>query len=476
MRSHLKHKRKEITFSKNSSLPIKEQKATIEKKPIINAINLDSNVPIPLEHYGHAFISRKGRRYVPFLEPLDNFAQLLLEAKLLSPTQMACINSKTQYSIGAGWYLKNTEVDERLNTWAKSLNRKGQTLNDILKAIFDNLHTVGNSFIEIIRGKIGSTKFIKVYVNSFLDCRLSMPEDKEIPISVFKSPEFRKQGIWNMRDNEFVEIPLYTGDSIESEWLKDDNGNEHTMLHLKNEVSGYDYYGMPSSIACLPQQILEYKAARYNIDNFDNNLVIGGVVLLQGNLSQDEADKLGAKIVQQHAGDGKRGRYVVLSSQSGIDNSKIIPFDKERDGDFIEFDKRIEEKIISANNWDAFLAGIHRQGSLSNGGNNYRSIFSIKNTTVIEPMQAYVMEKFIYPLMKICDEWMKTKWSEHEIGVKPVMPISFIGDLDINAIITKNEGRAAIGLTAYDGKEGSAFIKENKSTAFNNEQSAMQNN
>jgi len=427
---------------------------------IINAVSLDAKTPIPIEHHGSAFNTRKGRRYIPFLEPLDNFAQLLLEAKLLSPTQMACIHSKTQYCVGEGWYLKNVEIDQPLTTWAATLNKKGQTLNDIIRGIVDNIYTTGNAYIEIIRGKIGSSKFVKVYVNSFLDCRLSMPEDNDTSTSIFKSPEFRRRGVWNMRSDEFVEIPLYTGSSIGEQWYKDDKGNEHTIMHLKNEVSGYDYYGMPSSVSSLPQQILEYKAARYNIDNFDNNLVIGGVIVLQGNLTKDEADKLGNNIVQQHAGDGKRGRYVILTSEAGIENSKVIPFEKQRDGDFIEFDKRIEEKIISANNWDAFLAGIHKQTGMGSGGSAYiRSIFSIKNATVIQPMQAYVIEKFITPLLQICDEWMHTKWSLHHFGIKPVTPIFFLGDIDINAILTKDEGRKAMGLTELGGVEGKAFIK-----------------
>lgn len=462
MRSHYNHNKKEVPVSKNTLLSSKKE-AAVEKTPIINAVSLDAKTPIPIEYYGNAFVTRKGRKYIPFLEPLDNFAQLLLEAKLLSPTQMACVSSKTQYCVGEGWYLKNVEVDQSLSSWAAIVNKKGQTLNDILRSIFDNLYTAGNAYIEIVRGKVGSSKFVKVYVNSFLDCRLSMPDDHDIPTSIFKSPEFRRRGIWNMNRDEFVEIPLYTGSSIGEQWFIDEKGNEHTIIHLKNEVSGYDYYGMPSSVSSLPQQILEYKAARYNIDNFDNNLVIGGVIVLQGNLSPEEADKLGNKIVQQHAGDGKRGRYVILTSQSGIENSKVMPFEKQRDGDFIEFDKRMEEKIISANNWDGFLAGIHKQSGLGSGGSAYiRSIFSIKNATVIQPMQAYVIEKFISPLIRICDDWMKTKWGQHDFSIKPVTPITFLGDIDINAILTKDEGRKAMGLTELGGSEGVAFIKETK--------------
>ena len=430
--------------------------------PVTNVAVLDTTTPIPLEHYrSSAFLLKSSRRYIPFLEPKDNFAQLLLEAKLLSPTNNLCVNSKTQYCIGEGWYLKETdEKDEALTDWAKCVNRKSQTLNDILKGVFDNLWTVGNAWIEIVRGKVGNKSFVKVYLNSFLDMRLAMPDDDDIPVSCYKSKYFRKQGIWSLKEENAVEIPLFSSNPLDKCWVKGDDGYERTVIHLKNEVSGYDYYGMPSNVSCLPQQILEYKAARYNMDAFDNDLVIGGLIILQGNLTQEEAQKLGNNVIMQHTGDGKRSRWVILSGEQGIENSKILPFDRQTDGDFIEYDKRIEEKIISSNNWDPYLAGIARTSGLSNGGTSYiRSIFDIKNKTVIQPMQAFVIEKLVVPLLQICDEHMKTKFTTHQVGIKTVVPVSFLGDLDVNSVLTKNEGRKALGYSEVEGAAGEAWIK-----------------
>lgn len=41
----------------------KEVKAT--SKPVINAVSLDTKTPIPIEHHGSAFSTRKGRKYIP---------------------------------------------------------------------------------------------------------------------------------------------------------------------------------------------------------------------------------------------------------------------------------------------------------------------------------------------------------------------------------------------------------------------------
>src|SRR4051812_42169869 len=98
-------------------------------RPVFNAVSLDSKTPIPLEFNGTWYTTRKGGRYIPFLNPNDNFPQTLLEGRMISATANLCISTKVQYCIGNGWYLKDGVTDESFTEWAKSLNREGQDLN-----------------------------------------------------------------------------------------------------------------------------------------------------------------------------------------------------------------------------------------------------------------------------------------------------------------------------------------------------------
>ena len=61
--------------------------------------------------------------------------------------------------------------------------------------------------------------------------------------------------------------------------------------------------------------------------------------------------------------------------------------------------------------------------------------------------------------MQICDQWMGTKWSQYDISLQSVLPVTFLGDIDINSITTVNEGRAIAGLTPIEGERGEQFIK-----------------
>jgi hypothetical protein len=430
---------------------------------IQNAAKLDATTAISLETNGVGYITQKGLRYVPFLDSKDNFFQILVEAGLLSPTNKACINSKTKFSIGKGWMLMDGKIDDKLNEWTKSVNKKGDSLNDILRKIFNNYFVCGNSFIELVRCKIGSSIYIKVYVRNVVDCRVEMPDDEDdIPKKVFVSKEFRKKGVWSMKKDSAIEIPIYNGDKNQK-WYKDGKGNEHIIFHLKNEETGYDYYGMPTNVACLPQQILEYKMARHNLDEFDNNLVIGGVIVLEGNLTQDEANKLGKNIISTHSGDGKRGRYVILSSQNGITNTKILPFDKGQEYDYVEGSKRMEEQIFLTNEWSKALIDPQSSG-MSNSGKQIKEIYETKMNTVIGPVQQFVIEKFLQPLMNICDASLNTKWSAYQFGINNIPALGISSDIDVNGVLTIDEGREALGYEEITDGSGKQVIGAKKST------------
>ncbi len=439
-----------------------------EKKNVAsNIARLDVKNPIPFEPTGgsSAFLySARRKKYLPFLEPKDNFFQLLLEAKLLSPTNNACVNSKTNFCIGKGLFFKESDKeDEEFLKWAKKVNKKGENFNRVLKSIFNNHFSVGNNFVEVIRGSVGSKKFIKVINRPFLDCRLSEPNEDDYCESVFISKKFRKKNAWTLVEDEAVELPIYYGDE-DMKWYQAESGTEHCIIHIKNDFPGYDYYGMPDNVSSLPWQILEYKAARYNIDLIENNLVIGGVLVLEGNVSQEEGQKVAKDIIYSHTGDGKYGRWAVVSGGKDIAKSSLHQFNTGSEGSFLKMDDNVESKIIDSNNWDSTLYGQHQsQGLGSNGFAYLSSIFDTKNKTVIEPTQNLIFENFIIPFLEIHDNWMGTKWSEFDLGFKTVAPASFVGELEINNFVTKDEGRELIGFQKMeDEAKGKEFIGTSK--------------
>ncbi len=301
-------------------------------------------------------------------------------------------------------------------------NNKRQNLNRVLRLIFENFFTFGNVPIEIVRGQVGNSRFVYVYVKNQLDCRLEWPDQYGDVNNMIISRYFRKKGFLNLTEENCTRLPLYKAGpgSKKKYWYQDPKrkGIERTALWLKNDIAGYDNYGLPSYIAALVFEMLEYGGASFNLDNIDNNMVIGGAIILSGNLSQEEANRLGRTIKDQHTGKGKVGRVAVFASEEGIENSKFESFDTHKDGSYVLLDDKAMQKIMYANEWDATLAGISHSNSLGKGNGYLNEVYQQKLKTVIKPMQRIVKDGFLDPLLEIADDWLGTQWSKYDLDIQ----------------------------------------------------------
>lgn len=444
--------------------PENPAKATIQQSDLTvsNEAKLDVVNPIPFEVKGDstAFNLFEGdKKYIPFLNPNDNYFSILQEASILSPTTQACINSKVFFCSGNGIRIKDADQskEKEFKLFQKKINNRRQSLGKLMDIIFSNRFRVGNVFIEIIRIKVGETAKVMAYVRSFLDCRLGAPDANDIPQSVLISRKFRGSKDWEIDDTNAVELPIYNGE--DTKWKDFPDGSSRCMIHIKNDMDGYDYYGLPENVSTLPWQILEYNGARYNLDNFENNMVIGGAIMLQGSYTDSELTKVATNIRRQHTGSGKRGRWTVLATKQG--GGTVENFSKQTDGDFLKLDENAEQKIIDSNNWDSALFGQNSSKGLGNGGNSYlRSIFKIKHKTVVEPTREVIFEEFIYPFLEINDKFCNTKWSAEEIEFVSIDIEDLIEDIEINSVITVDEGREKLNMDKLGGDRGQKLIAE----------------
>ena len=437
--------------------PIQDQKSNFS---ISNEVVLDALNPVPFEVKGDPslFYFDGSKEYIPFLNPKDNFFSILQEASLLSPTSSACINSKVFFCGGNG--LKIKDASEQLakdwKVFQKRVNNRRQTLGKVVDKVHSNYFRVGNVFIELIRAKAGETKKVFAHVHSFLDCRLGKPDENDIPQTVIISSMFRKEGSFSIEDNSII-LPIFDGK--DTKWKEFEDGTSRCMIHLKNEMDGYDYYGMPENVPSLIWQILESEGASYNLDNFLNQMVIGGAIILEGNFTDAELTLAARRLNRQHVGKGKRGRWSVMASKQG--SGTIQNFTKETDASFLKLDENAEQKIIDSNNWDSALYGQNNSKGLGNGGNAYlKNIFKIKHKTVVEPTREIILEEFILPYLEIVDEWTGSKWSQEEFAFESINIEDLVEDIDVNSVITVDEGREKLGFDKFEDDRGKTIIAQ----------------
>lgn len=438
-------------------------KDKVELKLVVNnqlLDKLDPNQPVPIDFTSTYFRTKKGIKYIPFLGSDDNLANILLAARLGSASQHACISSIAQSLIGKGLKVKDVESpNQQLFDWMKSVNNYRQSFSEALVSTVDGERSFGNQFIEIVRGVVGGKKFMKVYNKSIMECRLAALEEDEDPEDqkVLVSKSFIKTGYYTTNyKQDGYEIPLWHPSPLKKGkvWIKDGKV-ERTMLHFKNEVSGIPCYGLPASIAGLRYQILEAKAAQFNIDNFDNNMILGGMLIFKASMTPEEAQANAREILMTHIGAGKTGRIAVISSEEGISEVDFKPYTTQREGSYNESDKRWEEKIISANQWDSVLAGINRSSTFGNGSQYIRSIWDVKDAVLLHPLRDKLIAKVIKPIVQIWADWFGvTDVLDYEFALQTNMPFSFMGDLDPNTFFQVNEARSKAGLTPDEKKDG----------------------
>jgi hypothetical protein len=452
----------------------KKSKEPVQKSKGVSVSNagtkLDADRPIPFEG-GQVFSSNNNSFYLPFLSPTDNFAQVLLEASLLSTTQSACIETKRDFCAGEDMEdVDGKELDQSLKDWFNSMNIKDESASEINRQIFESHFMFGNTPIEVVRYSLRNKKDVFIYVHNFLEWRLCPPNDEGVCTHAIQSKLFIRNTRYGVLTAEMLKsarkLPIYNPRARERDnWVTDSRGTQRTIIWYKNTKVGYLNYGMPSAVASLIFQILEYKGARFNLDDFENGMVISAILALKGNISQEEAQKIARSIINTHTGDGKRGRVSVVASEEGIDDSSFHQMDTTKDGSYIQSDGLWTQKIIFAHKWDAILAGLVSPSTLGKGEGFLTKLFEIKGKTVRNPAQAHLMKNVWINIFKIAKEWAGLPTDKFNIGIKSSANIGAIMDVDITPAVTVDEVRIANGHPALeDKKKGAMLLGEIKSS------------
>lgn len=430
-----------------------------------NRIALNAETPIPIKYGGNSFATTSGRKYIPFIGD-DNFPSLLLEARLISPTHDGCISSIAKATVGNGVRVTNEEnLNKDLFEWMKSVNEDEDSFDDIIEQVIDGERAFGTQFIEITRVEFNGKKGLKIHLHSLLRCRFQENDNKP-PTHVIVSKIFERNGYVSSRNmNTARVIPLWSKNELDKKncWARNKDGSYSTMIVFKNKKTGVEPYGLPASISSLRHQVLEGQAAQYNIDNFENNMILGGMLILKAAMSDAEAQKTAGNIIVSHTGAGKQGRVAVVSSENGLDDVKFEKYQTTQEGSFIESDKRNEEKIILSHGWNRAFIGGSQTSTLGNSGEYIRQAWDTAEAIMLNPLRRKVVDKVITPIMKIYTDWFEAKEIlNYEFWFNSAKPFSVINSLKPESYMQVNEARDMAGLTKDDTVEGVYLSQLNK--------------
>ena len=391
-------------------------------------------VPDEREYTGTTQFSLKGD-VLPWGS--DNlFPDALIELKRNSAVHAAIIHSKKVYITGK-------EVNYAADGVRKLVEAaNGQdTLRDVIAKLSYDLVLYGNAVVEVVRSNGG----IAVFHKDAAFYRMHKDGDK-----VIYNPEWH-----NYKAANNVTIPL---------WPKFDKSGR-SIYFIKQYEPGNRWYGLPDYVAGMNAATILYKTDKWNLSRLDNSFKASGILLVDADLSPDEARKFETDFDAKFTGEENTGRVMKVVKELASDKTKFIPMSENYDADWAEQQAISEGNIITAHSWFRSLSGL----SDNTGFDTQRILqeYEIALNTVVYDFQAMLVGCF----NRLAAVEMGVKDAQITIVNKP--PLTLATMLNVNRITRIWEGRQMLGLD-YDSEDitQQRFIDDNTATGQRDSASA----
>jgi len=308
--------------------------------------------------------------YMPFGEDND-FPQRTTELNRKSPISRSIIASKRNYIVGQGFQSDN----KKFQAFKPNPNA---SLRDVTnKLVYDKLVT-GNAYLEVVRVK--SKGVVQFYHKDTTKCRVHKNGTHIIIHPNWSNYEQYKK--------DAKVIPLYPN----FEFI---DGAERSIVHLKDYEQEYNYYGIPSNIGGVDAANINYKTNKWNLSRLENAFNVSGVLMLQANFSDEDAEKFDTEFNRKFTGEGSQGQLMKIIDEPGseVNSSKFIPFTSNEDGNWERLHEQATKELIISNQWFSGLAGIPTAQGLS-GDSALRNEYQIAISTIIPYEQKTYLEAY----------------------------------------------------------------------------------
>lgn len=402
--------------------------------------------------------------YVGFLNNANNLLDEITSIYNTSPTTAAIIDQKTTMSVGDGFSLiqgklgsmlsaiakmrqpaeLSDEALQSLNDYLHKVNPEGETMQDILIKLFSDFWTYGNCFVELIRSQVeGGEKWLIIRHIPLSMCRPKKLEKGEVAVKYIGVSDRWIEG--ENQPQNVVDLPLYpTFEEVEG------MEGERSIIHLKSYSPGFMYWGLPDWVAGFLWGEMEYRIPKYNQGKFVNGFTPSALVTLFASMTPKEAQGWVDKFIDKFTNTGNNSKMFAQVLRDEESKMDVQVLEDKNEGNFMQLSQLARENIITAHRWTPALAGKSVAGTLGSN-QQIRSELEIILNTVIKPAQKLMLTKVLNPIMCEASEWMETDWRDISLDIVSTMPISFLGDLDPNEILTLNEKRQTLGLEPLEG-------------------------
>ena len=377
---------------------------------------------------------KKQKEYLPF--GTDNlYPQALSALYRKSVVLRAVINSIATFCTGRRFDIDSNNV--KAIEFIYSPNNTSESLKKLYKKhLIDKLFS-GNAYIELV------TDAKKSYLNIFhiqsVKCRHNNKGER-----VLIHPNWEK---YKKNDKQIKDIPLYPK-------FEKIDGAMRSIVHVKNYEPNFDNYGIPRYIAALDSAAIGYKTNKWNVSRLDNSFQSSGVLVIDGNMTDDDANKLKDEFKKEMLGEGNQGKVLMIIKKLGGEGTEYTPINSNSEGDWIELHNQSTDDLITANGWKKSLSGITEQSGFD--VDRILNDYQVLKSTYINDEQ----EDFIDLITKITFDF---GIDLEGLSIINIPPVSLLTKLSSDRFVKIWEARKESGLE-YDSEDEkqNVFIDESK--------------
>jgi hypothetical protein len=359
---------------------------------------------------------------------------------------------KKRLSIETETELNDLQV-ENLIDYIDKVNPEGESLEDLAFKVFFDYWTYGNAFVELIKVDVGGERRL---VQRHVPLEMCRPRkagaDRQVTHIGISDRWIENE----INPIEVVDLPLYPNFE-EIEGME----GERSIMHIKNYSPQFFYWGLPDWIAGLLWGELEYRIPKYNQAKFTNGYTPSAIVSFFGQMSQEEAQKFVDHFTDKFTNTGNNSKMFVQVLSDESMKADVQTLEDNSEGNFMDLSQLARQNIVTAHCWTMSMAGMGVGGQLGSN-QQIRSEFEILNKMVIEPAQRIILKNWILPSIKEAAMWSGGGFEDANLGIKTTIPISFLGDLKPEEVLTIDEQREILGKDPLENDSIMAQIQTNE--------------
>lgn len=355
------------------------------------------------------------------------FFEEILKLSNEAAMHSSIVNKKTRMILGKSIEINSKEPIQQQVNFLKSVNRNGETIEQIMEKCAYDLTVSGMFFLQIGWGSGKDKKKIAEITHVPFQKQRSGKNNEEGKVDTFfLSDKWAKY----TKDDDITPIPAFS---------QTDNLTVPQLLASIQYRAGCTYYSLPSWIGGF--QAIDNLA---QISNFHNNAIrngftTGSLLIFRGPIPTPESrQEIVSKLTQKFAGTYNANSQAVLF----MDGEQLEPkfehlSQNDLDKRFDQLEKSVKENVILAHSIPRSVAGIESVSSMGNSSRNVIENELYFYNSFIKYEQEFLLNTF--NKIMIINGWDKI------IIKNPSASLMLYSEALISQVLSKGEIRELFG-------------------------------